>query len=472
MIANFRVIADSGPDTFSYDWVKTFGATNSDFPHAATGDAAGNVYITGNYFGAVDFDPGPDTDIHDASANQETFITKYDANGAYGWTKTLDNMTGSSAAQSIAIDGTGNIYVTGGFSDTIDFDPGPGTDPKSGGGAYLLKLNPNGDYAWVDVWSTHHSNGQYRVSIDTSGNVFLTGSFTTTTDFDPGTGVDSYASLGNSDVFILKIDPNNNYAWAKTLGGTGTDVGWDVAVDAGGNIYISGHFMGTVDFDPGSGTDIKTGSPVGDVFLTKFNADGTYGWTRAFGGDSIIYNYLVKADGLGNVYAAGNFQNTVDFDPGSAMDSRTSLGLDDIFLLRFSETGDRIWTKIIGGTDYDELYGMTVDTRGNVYLAGDFRGTCDFDPGPDLDNKTATVSDIINAFITRIDADGAYGWTHTFGGTTFMRGFAATDGYRNVYLASSISSDGGAVDFDPGPGVDARTSNGGQDVCLIKFRRQ
>ena len=127
------------------------------------------------------------------------------------------------------------------------------------------------------------------------------------------------------------------YSWTKTMGGESGDYGRSAAVDGSGNVYVTGYFFGTADFDPGPDTDDHTSVGGNDIFLTKINPDGTYGWTKTMGGAGNDSGHSAAVDGSGNVYVAGYFQGTADFDPGPDTDDHTSVdGSADIFLTKFT----------------------------------------------------------------------------------------------------------------------------------------
>ena len=112
------------------------------------------------------------------------------------------------------------------------------------------------------------------------------GSFQGTADFDPGAGTFNLTSAGDYDIFISKLDSSGNFVWAKSLGGTGYDVSYGIALDSGGNVYTTGSFSGTVDFDPGAGTFNLTSAGTGDIFVSKLDSNGNFVWARSLGGTS------------------------------------------------------------------------------------------------------------------------------------------------------------------------------------------
>ena len=171
-----------------------------------------------------------------------------------------------------------------------------------------------------------------------------------------------------------------NFEWARTCGGTDYDEAFALSVDASGNVYTAGYFTGTADFDPGAGTYNLSSAGYSDVFIQKLDAAGNFIWAKSFGGvNEDIVNSL-SVDALGNVYIAGYFYGTADFDPGAGTYNLTSAGEGDVFIQKLDAAGNFIWAKAFGGVYGDVSNSLSVDASGNVYTAGAFRGTADFDP--------------------------------------------------------------------------------------------
>ena len=156
------------------------------------------------------------------------------------------------------------------------------------------------------------------VITDPAGNVYLTGSFKGTVDFDPGAGITNLTSAGAEDIFVAKYAPTGVLLWAKRLGGAGIDTGVGIAVDGSGNVFTTGVFTGTADFDPGSATANLTSAGLSDVFVSKLTSTGALGWAERLGGGGIDAGSSIAVDGSGNVFTTGVFTGTADFDPGSA----------------------------------------------------------------------------------------------------------------------------------------------------------
>jgi hypothetical protein len=408
--------------------------------------------LTGQFGETVDFDPGPDTDYHIAAGPDNPYLTRFNSDGTYVWTKVIQATDGS-VGNGVTVDDSGNIFFTGDFTGTADFDPGPGVDSRiaSGGNEnmndiFLTKINADGSYAWTKTIGGPGDDGALSVALDSSGNIYIAGYFAGTVDFDPEGLGDNHSSTGSVDVFLTKINLDGSYGWTKTIPGT-IDPPFqavNLALDSGNNIYIAGYFTSTGDFDPGLGIDNRTPVGQGDIFLTRINSDGSYGWTKTFGGSSDDGEFSsVAIDSSDNVYVVSNFSGTADFDPDPfATDFYTSAGQGDISLTKINSDGSYGWTKIFSGPGDDGIStSVAVDTSDNVYVAGTFSNTVDFDPDTvTTDFHTSAGSDDI--FITKINADESYGWTHTIGGAGTDGGFSVTtDSFDSIYVTGTVDWD-------------------------------
>lgn len=215
--------------------------------------------------------------------------------------------------QSIAVDVLGNLYVAGRFSFTADFDPGVGTvNLTSAGGfdLYVYKLDPGRNLLWARAMGGPGIDVGMGIAVDDSGNVYTTGCFTGTADFDPGPGTANLTSAGgefDADVFVSKLDSSGNFVWAKRLGGVNSDWAEGITLDGSGNIYSTGSFFTTGDFDPGPGTFTLTNGGGDDIYVSKLDSDGNFVWAVAMGGPGSDVGADIVVDALGGVYTTGFF---------------------------------------------------------------------------------------------------------------------------------------------------------------------
>lgn len=444
--------------TFAFEWVNHLVPFQSPGGSVCTGiarDAAGNVYAAGSFSGTTDFDPGPGT--ANIVGDQDIFIVKYGASGNYLWAKKIGSAQGTDYATSIAVDANGNIIITGVFEQTVDFDPGPGTANLTGvgrGDVFLAKYNPSGNYLWAIRMGDYEIDGGDAIALDAGGNIYITGSFVGTVDFDPGAGTANLVAAGNRNIFIAKYSSAGNYIWAKDIGSPITDEAGDLALDGSGNVYVTGYFQNTADFDPGPGTANLTSFGFGDLFIAKYTTSGNYLWARQMGGTGSENGGSLALDNNGNVCLTGLFSNTADFDPGPGTANLTSAGQWDIALAKYDAAGNYLWAKSMGGTDYDISQDIVLDGSNNIYLTGYFRSTVDFDPGAGVANLTsADQSDI---FLAYYDASGNYLWAKSIENMGPAGGAClALGGTTKLNVGGRFT---GTADFDFGPGTANRTA--------------
>jgi len=453
----------------TYERTQTFGGSESDTGRGFATDAWGNTWVLGSFEGVVDFDPGDGEDIHEATGAEDVFVTRFDAQGSYRWTRTLGG-SGSDLGWGIAVDDQANVIVTGSFQETVDFDPGPEAAPcTSNGGSdiFVLKLDESGAYVWVRTIGGILDDGSADVAVDDQNDVIAIGHFQHRVDFDPTDGEDVRGAGGGEDIFALKLGGNGSYQWAYTVGGLQADEALGVAADADGDVVLTGRFRRSFDFDPGDGQDVHQAIGGSDAFVTRLGPDGAYHWTYTAGGVSTDGAFDVSVTALGETALTGYFWETVDFDPSEGLDERTSAGQSDVFVTWLRPDGSYRWTRTFGGVESDDGLALSLDPTGNVLVAGQFRGAVDFDPDGTMDEHASNGGS--DAFVAKLRSDGAYQWVATVGGEGNDAAAAiTTDAQGLIRLAGSFQ---GVVDFDPtDDAVDERGSVGSSDVFTLDLQ--
>lgn len=358
----------------------------------------------------------------------------------------------------VAVDASGNAYTTGYFEGTVDFDPGAGVFDlvsTTRWDIFITKLDSNGDFVWAKSFGV--SGGEqdigWGIAVGPSGNVHVGGKFHNTIDFNPGAGTNNLTSAGSSDAFILKLDSNGNFLWAKSMGGTGWEECNDIDIDSSGYIYSIGRFRGTADFDPNGGISNLVSAGNEDIFVQKLDSSGNFVWAKRLGGTGIDYGHGIAVDSSGNVLTTGFFQDSADFNPGPGTATLNSVnGSFDIFVSKLNSTGNYVWAKAMGSSGTDEGNDVAVDVAGNVYTTGKFTGTADFNPGAGTNNLTSNGGD--NTFIQKLDSSGNFTWAKSIGGNAGIWGDVGwdviVDESGSVYTTGTYA---GTVDFDPGAGT-------------------
>ena len=448
-------------------WAVNFGNASSFYNLSITADDNQNVYLAGNYGNTTDFDPGTGTYTLTPNGNTDNYILKLDNLGNFVWAKSFGT-TSIDNIQSIAVDNNGNVLTTGYFQNTMDFDPGTGVQNLTStlNSMYLLKLDALGNFVWVENFeNTNMSSSSQGLSlyIDDNGNIYSTGIFQGTVDFDlSSTSSYNLTSNGFYDVFLSKIDMNANFIWAKSFGGTNADYGNNIDVDNDKNVYITGKFTNTVDFDPSANTFNLTSNGGEDAYVLKLDTSGNFLWAKAFGGIGVDEGKSIEVDANGYVYSIGMFQETVDFDPGSGTTNLSSNGSSDIYISKLNSLGELSWVVNIGGDGYDEGLSIALDQDGNPHATGTFNDTVDFDPGVGESFLYPHAADV---FILKLSCAPSSG-THTvnacgsynFNGITYTSdNNTATDTLVNSFGCDSIVTLNLTIN-NPTSGTDIQTS--------------
>ncbi|MBL7963541.1 MAG: hypothetical protein JNM31_06820 [Flavobacteriales bacterium] len=372
----------------------------------------------------------------------------------------------------VAVDPSGAVITVGNFVSTMDADPGLGVfNLISNGDAdwFIQKLDANGQFLWACSLGSTSTDDAFAVTTDGSGNVIVSGRIAGSMDIDPGPGVMPVTTTNLSqDVLVLKLNASGGFVWGRVFGGLGGDAGRAVAVDGAGNVYTSGLFGNAGDIDPGPGVTTVGGNGQQDIFVQKLDPAGLFVWGVAMGGTANDRAHAMAVDMAGNVFVCGEFRNTVDFDPGPGVVSRTSGGAEDFFVLKMTSAGALLWAHGFGSTGSERANGMGVGPDGGPVITGRITSITDVDPGPGVFNLNG--SNIEDAFVLKLDASGALGWAFLL--STFLNeGFDVdVDGQNNVYVTGTYGTFSSIpLDLDPGPGVAGIVNLGGGDVFVASY---
>lgn len=369
----------------------------------------------------------------------------------YSWIKTTGG-SGDDIGSSICHDRSGNVYVTGYFSGTADFG-GISVSSHGASDAFIVKYSPEGACLWLKTFGgdDEESDGAYGNSIaaDSRGNIYAAGSFAGTVNFDG----DSATSNGDSDIYIVKYDINGKKTWVKTMGGVKSDDLLSICTDISGSICVTGFFGDTVDFGGGDVSGNKYGA--GDIFIAKYSPHGNLSWIKTAGGPGQDQGYSICTDTAGDIYATGWFSGPVNFGD----EVRTSNGLLDVFIVKYSSDGKYQWDWTMGGRDTDFGASICTDRSNSVYVTGSFMNTVDFGDGTAV--SSCGADDI---YIAKYDRDGALQWVKTVGGAASDTGYSVcADLTGNLYVTGYFS---GSADFGSGNYL---TSTGEGDIFIARY---
>jgi len=423
-----------------WQWAKQAGGIEKDVGYGISVDTNGNSYATGFFQGTATFGAFTIT----SSGGYDVFVAKFDADGNCLWAKQAGG-SGYDVGYGISVDANGNSYVTGSFPGTATF--GAFTITSSGEpDVFVAKIDTDGNWQWAKQAGGSATEFCYGISTDANGNSYVTGSFNGTATF----GAFTITSIGWPDVFVAKIDADGNWQWAKQAGGSSFEEGYGISVDANGNSYVTGYFPNTATF----GAFTITSSGGYDVFVAKIDTDGNWQWAKQAGGSDADLGYGISTDANSNSYVTGSFIDPATFGTTTL----TGSGGEDIFVAKIDADGNWQWAKQAGGSDSDDVKGISVDANGNSYVTGSFRETATFGA------FTITSSGNKDIFVAKIDADGNWQWAKQAGGpdpycgSDQGKGISA-DANGNPYVtgyfsntatfgAFTITSSGGYIDSD------------------------
>jgi len=350
-------------------WTKMLATPLSDYGYGVAVDSSGHIYVTGSTAGDLEGNinptPGDGTSF---------FLAKFDASGDVEWTVLL----GASIfceGRSVVVGSGGDIHVIGTSTGDLDGNPSLGTDD-----AFIVTYDVSGNKLWSRLLTSDGNDWGRGIAADPAGNIYVTGATMGS--------LDGNINSGGIDIFLAKFDASGNKLWTRLLGTSGEDYARSVAVDRDGGIYITGN----TDGDLGGENIIRRQ----DAFIVKYDSSGSIQWTRLLGAFYDDKGYSIAAGQEGNIYVTG--MTTVwPSEPHMHGDTGACHGAgEDIFLIKFDASGNRLWTAVWGRLSSDEGLCVAMDESGDIYVAGETTGGLDW-------NTNAGGTD---AFLAKFDTSG------------------------------------------------------------------
>jgi hypothetical protein len=363
----------------------------------------------------------------------------------------------------VCADVSGNIYVTGRFfSSTITF--GATTLNNFGqSDIFVTKYTSDGTLIWTKSAGGNGMDICKSVSTDPSGNVYITGSFSSTFTI----GSTTLTSAGSSDAFLVKYDPNGTFLWAKSAGGTFTDYGQSISTDSSGNLYVTGNFESpTITF--GSTTLSNEGRE--DIFIVKYSPDGAVLWAKAAAGNEYDKANGISTDVNGSVYVVGRFNSTtITFGTTNLINADNSDGTNDIFITKFASDGSVLWAKSVGGLYDEDGSDVSTDPSGNVFITGNFSSPVITFGTTTLFNTENGANSYSDIFIAKYTPNGTFIWAKSAVGNGYDIGQGiSTDAIGNVFVTGSFY--GSTITFGTTTIVNTDIgTNDNSDIFIAKY---
>ncbi len=387
--------------------------------------------------------------------------------------------SGDDIVRASALDGQGNIFAAGHYSDTVDFDQGPPMDVKMATPGireiYLQKLDASGNHLWVKTFPALGNAFINLMHLGKDGSIYMAGRFEADSmDFNPDPLQTFYLKRGNyaKSLFIVKLSATGVFKWA--IAQSCADVNYTgLVLDTSGNLYTTGEFGSPIDKNPHPvGTSIANPFGAGkyDFFIQKLDTSGNQSWFQVIGGVDDVKSRGIVVSPSQEPVIIGYFKGSVDFDPGwgSAIENPTRNEFKG-FILRLNSSGNFISVKRTGGAGEVKYLDVTKDDSDHLHIVGTFLQVPDFDPGPGVVNVTTTNKGV---FVQKISISGLHGWVHAFecnfSQTSDMFLYANIDSQGSDIIAAGFS---GAVKLQPGNpnGKIISSTSGWQDLLLVKY---
>ena len=486
------------PSTLNYLWSKRIGGLNDDFGNGITVDSNNNLIITGIIAGDADLNGDGDYldngESYSGYGDRDIFITKYDSNNTYLWSKRFGGVD-TDGGSSVITDSNNDIIITGHIEGEADLN-GDGDRTDTGesfiGFGYediiIIKINSEGTYQWSKRLGGITNDYGYKIVSDSNNNIYITARIYGDVDLNgDGDNTDGGAESGTGyafqDVALVKFNSSGIYQWAKRIGGVNNENGIGIKTDSNNNVIITGWAAGDADLngdgdylDPG---EVATGYDNTDIFIVKFNSSGTYLWSKRLGGLNYDYGNGIAVDSDDNLIITGSIRENVDLNgDGDYLDNGepySGYDKDDIFIVKFNSSGTYLWSKRLGGLNYDNGNYLISDSNNNIYITGYIEGNADLNGDGDSNDgngESGTGYGDKDAFIIKFNSDGISQGYKRLGGTNAdMGNEIALDSNNHIVIIGKIYGNvdlNGDGDSNDGNG-ESGTGYAGSDIFIAGY---
>ena len=348
----------------NFVWAFKGGGSGSDRANAVATDGLGNSYVTGYFNGTATFGGTSLT----SNGLQDIFIAKYNSAGVVQWAKKAGG-TQSDFGFGIAVNSSGDVFVTGAFKDSATFGGTSVLSANTTSDVFVTKLNSAGVFQWTKKGVGNFPNLGRSIGVDNGGNVYLTGQFSDTITFDV-----QHNNQMQNVIFLIKYDGAGAEQWFRVIGGATSNVAHDLAADNNGNTYLTGDFEGSLTFY-GTPNTVISSTYLKTIFIAKYDNSGTVINAEADGSDNDITSQSIAIDGSGNYYIGGHYKCDLgEYKANYGAANFNAVGGFDVFVSKYNSAGVWQYSRNIGSREEDKCYGVGVDANGQIHAVGSFKG--------------------------------------------------------------------------------------------------
>ncbi len=471
LIAGIFVSYLSFAQLLEVDWFTSYGDNATDMARNLAVDKAGNTYI----IGYITKNTG---DFNNPKIQTQTFLLKYDCKGILKWKKEIggDN---SNEGKAVAVDDEGNVYISGVFVSTINLDKINLIKDSEDANTYIAKYDSNGVYLWHKILRPHqedaeedhhHGNGHgghkhfhpivnqiTDMKIDRNNAIYLTGYFSEGMDFDPSENEEILTAEGNMNAYIVKLDNEGQYVWAKVISSKDVSKSNALAFDSQDNVYLTGSFtktatLGKLSLEADGGTAL---------FIAKLNQDGKEQWMKKITNTKNNSGNYIYIDSNDCVYITGYISSRTEFDEIETV-LEVYENANNLFIAKLKTDGAYEWVKAVKGKPYAAGECIATDSYGNIYVSGYFNGTIEGG-----EEQTVYASGKEDGFLMMLDKEGNIIYTYPIGGIDHDRASRMLIHDDNSIVL--IGAHNGPFFIDPVAFTDYVDFQGTTDAFIIKF---
>lgn len=399
-------------------WAFSGGSTANTEGTSLDIDTNDNVFLTGVFYGGVDFDPSANSAYLYANS-YDMFLAKYNPDGEYVWAKKIGGNGWYNRAWKVLVDSMQNILLTGYMEGGVNFDPSGSNFMlyAADSDGFLAKYTNDGNFEWAFRFGGSSSDYGVSIAEGRNGNIFLGGNFRNSIYLDyPANTAMITSGQDAINSFVASYTSSGVYAWGNRIGGfTNRDyqqTAKDVISDSDNNVYFTGSFNGNVDFNPSETSEnllVSTENQT-NIFLSKFSESGEYLWALSLNGDNYNEGRKLAID-ENHIILGGTFSGDVDFNPSVSEDSiivPSVYNSNNIFLAKYTTNGDFVWAFNLWSNETSYITGVKIDDNGNIYLSGYSYGTIDLDPSSGSNQFDADGDNV--SFIAKYSSTGSLIW--------------------------------------------------------------
>jgi uncharacterized delta-60 repeat protein len=472
MYNEFKVNISQGPGKLI--WAKRAGGTSDEEKGCAITTLSDNsTVITGAFQGTATFGQGePNQTVLTSAGNADIFVARYNHDGTLAWAKRAGGSDNEYGRGITALSDNSTV-VTGYFYGSATFGEDPGIVLTSAGSIdiFIARYNPNGTLAWAKKAGGTSFEEGYGITSLSDDSTVVAGAFQGSATFGPGeSNPKVLTSSGGYDIFIARFNPDGTLAWAKKAGGTNQwDESYGISALSDSSTVITGNFEGSATFGKSeTNQTILTSAGGYDIFIARYNPDGTLAWAKRAGGVSGDYGFGISTLFDNSTAVSGSFNGTATFGLGDPNETvLTSIGGSDFYIARYNSDGTLAWAKSAGGTSLEEGHAITTLSDSATVVTGFFTGSCTFGSG-EINQTILTSYGSWDVFIAWYNTDGTLAWAKNAGGEDSDKGLGITALSDDLTVLTGYFN--GTATFGSGePNEIILYSPGGSDIFVAQY---